>query len=566
MFSPVRALFGGGRLWRPEPICIVGSIAITVIAFAVVTLIRALPTGRAMRDFVGILDGAYKISQGLIPHVDFAVPHGAWPLYQAIPVLYLLHRVQPLALYQFIGWLSILPAAIPIAMRQSDSWRAVAVLAFVALATLIPCTNDYNYDGELSYHAAYNRLGTAFLFLTLVWVLKPVRPSWRQALLVAYMLFMLLATKITFFVAGLVVLVVYGALTPFIRSVLWRSVLILAGTLLAIESTTGMVSAYLHDIRAMAATNQGGAVRFALNTAVRYLAALLAAAALLVAVLPSAKAIKVRNSGLTFLRRPLALGRLYRAPILIVLVVILTVIVESQNTGSLGFALLAALPIGALPLARRSPAFGLAAIVAVSITAVSPWISNVVFRSLSVITAQLPRGFKDAAVERVIPLTVTVPHTSAIAVDYADIWQAEADPDNHLSLGTAWLEIAASADSAYFVAQVRLIDEAITVAQRMNLVSASAHTMTIGDVDYFTRVLGTRSAEGIALWHNQRTFVRPSTDKVRAYLRDVDLAFAPHCAQTEGDVYIVESFVPALRIDFDRHPLTKCWDAWLRRR
>ena len=62
----------------------------------------------------------------------------------------------------------------------------------------------------------------------------PVRPSWRQTLLVAYMLFMLLATKITFFVAGLAVVVVYGALTPFIRPVLWRSALILAGTLLAI--------------------------------------------------------------------------------------------------------------------------------------------------------------------------------------------------------------------------------------------------------------------------------------------------------------------------------------------
>src|SRR6202023_2635047 len=65
LFSPVRALYRGGRLWRSEPIAIIGSISITVIAFAMVTLIRALPTGRDMRDFVGILDGAYKISQGL---------------------------------------------------------------------------------------------------------------------------------------------------------------------------------------------------------------------------------------------------------------------------------------------------------------------------------------------------------------------------------------------------------------------------------------------------------------------------------------------------------------------
>jgi hypothetical protein len=90
--------------------------------------------------------------------------------------------------------------------------------------------------------------------------------------------------------------------------------------------------------------------------------------------------------------------------------------------------------------------------------------------------------------------------------------------------------------------------------------------MTIGDVDYFTRVLATKSARGIALWHNRRTFMRPSSDKVRIYLHDVDAAFAPHCGQSEGDIYIVDSFLPALEADFDRQPLTRCWDLWLRHR
>jgi hypothetical protein len=88
--------------------------------------------------------------------------------------------------------------------------------------------------------------------------------------------------------------------------------------------------------------------------------------------------------------------------------------------------------------------------------------------------------------------------------------------------------------------------------------------MTIGDVDYFTRVLGTKPAEGIALWHNRRTFLRPTSDEVRTYLHQVDVAFAPLCAQSEGDVYIVETFVPVLKLDFDRHSLTRCWDLWVR--
>jgi hypothetical protein len=116
-----------------------------------------------------------------------------------------------------------------------------------------------------------------------------------------------------------------------------------------------------------------------------------------------------------------------------------------------------------------------------------------------------------------------------------------------------------------FVAQVHLIDEAVGVAKQHNLVSSASHTMTIGDVDYFTRILGTKPAEGIALWHNRRTYLRPDIGIIRTYLYDVDIAFAPHCGQSEGDVYIVESFMPALQIDFDRQPLTRCWDLWVRR-
>jgi hypothetical protein len=252
-------------------------------------------------------------------------------------------------------------------------------------------------------------------------------------------------------------------------------------------------------------------------------------------------------------------------PILIVVAAILAVLVESQSTGGLGFAFLAAFSIASLPLTRKSRTFGIAASVTLLVTSTSPWISNVVFHGLSVVTAQLPRAMKDPSVELEIPRTVTVPTTAAVAMDYAHIWLAEADPEAPLKLGTAWMEVAEAADSALFVGQVRLIDDAIAVARQRNLVSPLSHTMTIGDVDYFTRVLGTKPAVGIALWHNRRTFLRPSTDEVRKYMHDVDVAFAPHCGQSEGDVYIVESFAPVLRIDFDRQPLTRCWDLWVRR-
>jgi hypothetical protein len=545
-------------------VAIAGSIAITGLAL-VTCMVPVLPTGRSMRDFVALLDGAYKISQGLVPHVNFAVPHGAWPLYQAVPVLHLLHRMQPLALYQFIGWLSILPAVVIIAARQSNALRSAAILGFVAVAALVPCVVGYATDSELAYYGAYNRLGAAFLFLTLMWILTPGKTSWPQALLVAYLLFMLLAIKVTFFVAGLAILLAYGALTPFVRPLLLKSLLVLLAVLLAIEFTTGMVLAYVHDIRAMAAVNEGGLAHVALTTAVRNFLSLLAACALLVATLPAPRN---RRRGINFaiLRRPIAAGRLYRIPILILAATILTVLVESQSTGGIGFAFLAAFSIASLPLARRSLTFGVAASVAVLITSLTPWITNVVFHGLSVVTAQLPHAIKDPSVELLIPRTVTTATTEGIAEDYAHIWLAETNPDGRLVLNTDWMEVAEAADSALFVAQARLIDDAIIVAKQRHLISESSHTMTIGDVDYFTRVLGTKSARGIALWHNRRTFMRPSIDQVRIYLHDVDAAFAPHCGQSEGDVYIVDSFLPALKADFDRQPLTGCWDLWVRHR
>jgi hypothetical protein len=448
-------------------------------------------------------------------------------------------------------------------MRQPKPARSAAVIAFVAVAVLVPCVIEYS-DSELAYYGGYNRLGDAFLFLTLVWTLTPLKPSWPQVLLVAYLLFVLLATKITFFVAAFSILVVYGVLTPVMRPLLWKSLAVLVGVLLLVQLTTGMVVAYLHDIRAMAAVNQGGYAHLALTTAVRNLVPVLAAAALIAATLPPSVATKQRNIGLGVLRRPVAVGRLYRVPILIFVALVLTVLVESQSTGSLGFAILAAFCIAVLPLARKSRTFGIAASVVLLVTSISPWISNVLFHGLSLVTAQMPRAIKDASVELEIPRTVTIPATAAIAEDYAHIWLAEADPEAPLTLGTAWIEVAVAADSALFVAQVRLIDEAIAVSKQQNLVPSSSHTMTIGDVDYFTRVLGTKPAEGIALWHNRRTFLRPTSDEVRTYLHQVDVAFAPLCAQSEGDVYIVETFVPVLKLDFDRHSLTRCWDLWVR--
>src|SRR6187431_846261 len=55
--------------------------AFTISVVAVAALVHVVPYGRAVWDFVFILDGAYRIGVGQVPHVDFASPIGPLTLY-----------------------------------------------------------------------------------------------------------------------------------------------------------------------------------------------------------------------------------------------------------------------------------------------------------------------------------------------------------------------------------------------------------------------------------------------------------------------------------------------------
>jgi hypothetical protein len=238
--------------------------------------------------------------------------------------------------------------------------------------------------------------------------------------------------------------------------------------------------------------------------------------------------------------------------------------VESQNTGSIGLAVLFAFPISALPLRRVSLRFGLAASVALAVASVSPWMTVVVYRTLSVVGKQLPGSVEEPALSRLLPYTVVEARASDIATDYFHIWTAAANPSTGFALGATWLDANAYNDIGLFLAQARLIDEALMVAHARGIAPPSSHVITVGDVDYMGYLLHATPVKGIALWHNTRTFRAPSLEQMRHYLRQVEVAFEPRCGLSIGDLYIVNAFMPALQIDFRREQLTECWHVWLR--
>ena len=103
--------------WR-----IVAIAAFTVLVVALAALLHIIPYGRAVWDFVFVLDGAYRIGLGQIPHVDFASPIGALTLYLA----YLAERIfpggQPFVGMHALAWLMMVPPFAVIASRIRSGW------------------------------------------------------------------------------------------------------------------------------------------------------------------------------------------------------------------------------------------------------------------------------------------------------------------------------------------------------------------------------------------------------------------------------------------------------------
>jgi hypothetical protein len=563
---------GTPALAAPRPGLVAAGLAAAVTAMALVAclLVPWVPSGHGGGDFLAMLDGGYRIASGQTPHVDFAVPHGPWPLVQGWIALALEPWSRAFLTYQATEWLTVLPAALVLGARQRGALAAAAVVGFAALATLLPYVVELEKVPDFAWYAGYNRLVTALLFLVAVWAVTPTRPGrglagWGDAALLAYLLAMLAATKVTGAAAAGGLVLVAALVSAPRRRTLVRALALLAVAAVLLQAATGVPLAYLGNVLEMVALNRGSGLFFLGLVGLRALPACLALAwlAWLVRARPAPEG-RPALRGISDPRRLLARLRRDRAALLVAAVGACALFAESQNNGNLGLAAAAALL--ALPLAgpaRRRPAVA-AARAALAVAVLAPWLGGAAVRGATLLTASYRDFQVDPAMAWILPGTRVSRFNGEVADDYLRHWRAGEGRGGEGGRPSALLEAAKSLEPGAFVADVRAVHAAAEAARRAGLVGPDSRVMTIGHIDWFARALGARPVPGTHLWHAPARTFAPPPEGYRHYLRNVDAAFRDLCV-APGPLADQEPFLPALEADFVRHAVTPCWELWLRR-
>lgn len=530
---------------------IVGALA----ALTAACTLKVIPYGRAIWDFLFVLDGAYRISLGQMPHVDFSSPIGSLTLYLTLTAQNLFPGGNAFVGLHVLMWLLLLPPMAALARRFNSSAAFFAAFGLFALIVLLPMTLDSTHLSEISYFASYNRFATGLLFLAGLWfVLPKSRHDW---LLLAYVLLLLFFLKITaaaVAVGLLLAAVVLGRCS--LRCAAW-ALAAFAVALLAIQAVTGLVSAYLADIAAMSGLNKGGAVYALAFAGFRNWLALAITGGLAIATLVAAP-----RAGNHARLRPVAVLRTFfnreAYAVDTVLLVAAALFAESQNTGGLG--LIAAAAVLFHPAAwgprRIAPALLLAAIC-------FPLIDIAVKRSFTAVTRERDAAPVQALAE-MIPGTRVPLATGEGARLFARIAQE-------------WLPLARQVDAAGFfltpdpttnapavqLAWATSAVEAAHVFEQRGYRSRATSYATLAFADPFARLLHLSPAKGTRLVMDVgRTIPAFSPDQARTYLAAADGAFLGTCDMARDKIRPV--FEPILRKDFERLPLTPCWDFYVR--
>jgi hypothetical protein len=539
---------------------VVAIAAFTVLILALAALLHVIPYGRAVWDFVFILDGAYRIGVGQIPHVDFSSPIGALTLY----LTYLAERVfpggQPFIGLHALAWLIMVPPFAVIAQRIQSGWGFAAGFAVLAVVVLVPYTLDPTMLSEISYFATYNRFATAILFLAALWYVLPKARG--DGVWLGYLLTALILIKITAAVAmvGLVVAaVLLGRARP---AALFVMLLVAVASMGLIEVMTGgLVSGYLHDIAAMSALNRGGAVyRLAAVSARSWLPLVVTIGIVVLAAreLDFSRAV----------RRPLGFPRetLVREAFAVdtALLVAVALAAESQNTGGVG--LIAAAAALFHPRLYVDRGWRLTAAALLGATLVLPLADIAEKRVVSTVVRE-KQGTTDHGFATFLP-GMRVPNATLAGARLMTRLQTESLPSLEAadSNGFDLDGDPASTSPATRAAWAISVAEAGANFQRLGYASKAQRYTTIDFAESFPRLLGLTPARGISLAMDfGRTVPAYSVAQASAYLASADGVFFRTCV-IPGANTNPATFRTVLEREFTRHTLHPCWDFYSRAR
>jgi len=529
-----------------------GAIALLIAMKVIVTV----PFGRAAWDFVFILDGAYRISAGLTPHIDFSSPIGSLALYVVAFMRWAAPDVHPFVGMHAAMWLLMAPALAVLAPRFGSSAGFLAAAALASFIALLPMTLDATYLSEISYFASYNRFASAFLFIGGLWLVLPKRR--HDWLLLAYILLVLFFLKIT--AAFVFLLIVIAAII--LGRCDWRqgvlSTAALCVGLVAVQIVTGLTLGYLADIAMMSSVNRGTAVYSLFFTGFRNWIPLAVTAAFAVATLHV-----FQRDRRAILTRPVhATGLLLREERVVVDTVLLVGAAwaaESQNTGGLG--LVAALAILFHPDAWQRHRLPMALLMAALLFPVA---DIAVKRSVLALSREKVAA-PDQRLDAVLPGT-RVPLPTYEGSKFFD------------RISHEWLPLVREVQEARFFLTPDPTSNAVAaqlawfngVADAARAFEANGYRAratryaTIAFADPFARLLHVTPARGTVLVMDaDRTIPHFSLDQTRSYLADADGVFLERCEMANDKLEAL--FLPILQAEFESLPLTECWNFFVRR-
>lgn len=519
--------------------------------------------GAAPSDALFLADGARRIAAGQIPHVDFSVPIGALSLglYRFAEVA--LAPIPPFIGMHLLAFVLLVPLLLA-AGRQLPPLGAVLLVGLVGVAALLPFNTVGPGGATTDFYASYNRFGAAFALAYLAFLFRADPARRGTGVLLGYAALFALGLKVVYLGVVAAPLAVLFLLDPRWRRPAVVGALLTLAVLGGIEFSTGMVSAYVADLRAMSAINGGRMGYLAVSFVLKNLAACLASGGFVGMLLLAGWMDGAKVGRLAALRTPLAMAA----------ALAMLILAESQSTGGHALAgalgllfapnLLAPTRLAPSPHARLAAArMLLAGGVVLAIGGV--FTGTVLYKGLGNLVRQEGAPVAPDWATRLLP-DIGVPERRASTAEARARLFAEAAP--------VMRAIAASGASVldpndYFVqlAQWKAAGDALAAlgAGGVNL----GKVTTLAFVDLFGLALQAPAPRGLKIVLDPGRTVMPMTEaEALRYLGDVDAVFVPTCGlyQRPGDpVDLMESFAPVLAGHFTAEVLTPCWTLYRRR-
>lgn len=556
---------------RPFGSSVVVLAVVIVLLAGLLCLPLTTPIGAMYWDLMLYFDAANRIFHGNVPVIDFFVPVGPLGYYLFAGGLKLFPNAQPLFLVDWSLLLVTGPimAAVLWQMERRSRAMAFAVLVPFLIFTILPFNTQsyYPYPGSDGF-GIYNRQVCQILY-TLVAALVFVRGQRLLGILVTAALIALLFTKITGFVAGIIIcLFAFIAGRMALRTAVFSAIAFFA-ILGGLELWDGLVSNYASDILSLVDKNSDTLLPRLLQAASRTFG-ISASAGLLCLVLLWKDRATLSRQCRAFIKRPsfAAVPPIANHDYFwIAAVVVAGIVFESQNTGSQAliflWPVLLATFVAHLPKATTISRTNMVIAVLIGATALPPFV-----HFLQRVARTYVGSIQNVALEsdnlKTLGRVTARPEIMTRAKEMVAFYPKHRDTyADFVRIGELPSYIFYS-EFNYQLEHLMTIDRVITDIKALEK-SKGVHFDSIFElnfVDPIPYLMNRASPKYVAIGADPaRAVPKPGSEEENA-VRAVDLVLYPTCPPTPANNDLYKLYAPALKNHF-KIRLDDCFDAYV---